>query len=48
VQVAESSGGFFSSLDCMMITGVAAIAEKEGVSDQSKPATGDEFKTGQV
>lgn len=30
VQVAESSGGFFSSLDCMRITGVAAIAEKEG------------------
>ena len=30
VQVAESSGGFFSSLDCMQITGVAAVAEKEG------------------
>jgi uncharacterized protein (DUF362 family) len=30
VQVAESSGGFFSSLECMRITGVAAIAEKEG------------------
>jgi uncharacterized protein (DUF362 family) len=30
VQVAESSGGFFSSLECMEITGVAAIAEKEG------------------
>ncbi len=30
VQVAESSGGFFSSMDCMRITGMAAIAEKEG------------------
>ncbi|HZO88866.1 MAG TPA: DUF362 domain-containing protein [Chthonomonadaceae bacterium] len=30
VQVAESSGGFFSSLDCMKITGMAAIAQKEG------------------
>ena len=30
VQVAESSGGFFSSLECMHITGMAAIAEKEG------------------
>src|SRR5690242_3093101 len=32
VQVAESSGGFFDSLACMKITGVAAIAEKEGRS----------------
>jgi uncharacterized protein (DUF362 family) len=30
VQVAESSGGFFNSIDCMKITGMAAIAEKEG------------------
>lgn len=30
VQVAESSGGFFSSMQCMEITGMAAIAEKEG------------------
>src|SRR3954465_6526883 len=30
VQVAESSGGFFNSLDCMRITGMAALAEKEG------------------
>ncbi len=30
VEVAESSGGFFSSLDCMRITGIAAIAEKYG------------------
>lgn len=30
VQVGESSGGFFSSLECMRITGIAAIAEKEG------------------
>src|ERR1041384_7606159 len=30
VQVAESSGGFFSSLDCMKITGMAAIARREG------------------
>jgi len=30
VQVAESSGGFFNSIDCMKITGVAAIAEREG------------------
>jgi uncharacterized protein (DUF362 family) len=30
VQVAESSGGFFSSLDCMRITGMTAIAKKEG------------------
>src|ERR1044071_9094823 len=26
VQVAESSGGYFSSLDCMRITGMAAVA----------------------
>lgn len=30
VQVAESSGGFFSSLDCMKVTGMAAVAEREG------------------
>jgi uncharacterized protein (DUF362 family) len=30
VQVAESSGGFFSSRDCMRITGMAAMAEREG------------------
>src|SRR5436189_5236744 len=30
VQVAESSGGFFSSLDCMKVTGMAALAKKEG------------------
>jgi uncharacterized protein (DUF362 family) len=30
VQVAESSGGFFSSLQCMKITGMAAMAEREG------------------
>jgi uncharacterized protein (DUF362 family) len=30
VQVAESSGGFFSSLECMHITGMAAVAEREG------------------
>ncbi len=30
VQVAESSGGFFSSKNCMEITGMAAVAEKEG------------------
>src|SRR5437763_635644 len=30
VLVAESSGGFFSSLDCMRITGMAAMAEREG------------------
>src|SRR5438105_6600648 len=30
VQIGESSGGFFSSIDCMRITGVAAIAEREG------------------
>ena len=30
VQVAESSGGFFSSVQCMKVTGMAAIAEKEG------------------
>lgn len=30
VQVAESSGGFFSSLECMEITGMAAVAEREG------------------
>lgn len=29
VQVAESSGGTFSSIDCMEITGVAAVAERE-------------------
>jgi uncharacterized protein (DUF362 family) len=30
VQVAESSGGYFSSLECMSITGMAAVAEREG------------------
>jgi uncharacterized protein (DUF362 family) len=30
VQVAESSGGYFSSLECMKVTGVAAVAEREG------------------
>ncbi len=30
VQVAESSGGFFNSITCMRITGVAAVAEREG------------------
>ncbi|HEX6125286.1 MAG TPA: DUF362 domain-containing protein [Pyrinomonadaceae bacterium] len=30
VQVGESSGGFFSSLECMWITGMSAIAEREG------------------
>lgn len=30
VQVAESSGGYFSSLDCMKVTGMAAVAEREG------------------
>jgi uncharacterized protein (DUF362 family) len=30
VQVAESSGGFFSSLECMRVTGMAAIADREG------------------
>ena len=30
VQVAESSGGFFNSLECMRITGMAALAEREG------------------
>src|SRR2546421_8196773 len=30
VQVAESSGEFLSSLACMKVTGMAAVAEKEG------------------
>jgi uncharacterized protein (DUF362 family) len=30
VQVGESSGGFFSSIECMTVTGMAAVAEKEG------------------
>ncbi|HEV8541484.1 MAG TPA: DUF362 domain-containing protein [Verrucomicrobiae bacterium] len=30
VQVGESSGGFFSSRDCMRITGMTAMAEREG------------------
>ena len=30
VQVAESSGGFFSSMECMKVTGMAAVAEREG------------------
>lgn len=30
VQVAESSGGYFSSLECMSITGMAAVAERAG------------------
>ena len=32
VQVAESSGGFFSSLECMRITGMGAVDEREGPS----------------
>lgn len=45
IQVAESSGGFFSSLECMRITGMAAIAEREGAelvdlgSDETKNRT---------
>src|SRR5207302_10310537 len=30
VLVGESSGGCFSSLECMRITGVGAVAEREG------------------
>ena len=30
VQVAESSGEFLSSIECMRVTGVAAVAEKHG------------------
>jgi uncharacterized protein (DUF362 family) len=30
VQVGESSGGYFSSLECMKVTGMAAVAEREG------------------
>src|SRR5947209_7889353 len=30
IQVGESSGGSFSSLECMRITGMAAVAEREG------------------
>jgi len=30
VQVAESSGGFFSSTECMRITGMASLSRKEG------------------
>jgi uncharacterized protein (DUF362 family) len=30
VQVAESSGGFFDSIECMNITGMAAMAKREG------------------
>ncbi|HEX2639409.1 MAG TPA: DUF362 domain-containing protein, partial [Pyrinomonadaceae bacterium] len=30
VQVGESSGGFFPSSECMSITGMTAVAEKEG------------------
>src|SRR5262249_25126484 len=30
VQIAESSGGFFNSIACMKITGMAAMAEREG------------------
>src|SRR5438874_10301821 len=30
VQIGESSGGFFSSLECMKVTGTAAVAEREG------------------
>jgi len=30
VQVAESSGGVFSSIQCMKVTGMAAVAELEG------------------
>ncbi|HWB52719.1 MAG TPA: DUF362 domain-containing protein [Tepidisphaeraceae bacterium] len=30
VQVGESSGGFFESIQCMRITGIAAVAEKHG------------------
>src|SRR5215207_8204792 len=30
VLVGESSGGYFSSLECMKVTGMAAVAEREG------------------
>lgn len=30
VQIAESSGGFFNSITCMEITGMATMAEREG------------------
>src|SRR5829696_5002793 len=30
MQIGESSGGFFSSLECMKVTGMAAVAEREG------------------
>src|SRR5918997_4722090 len=30
VQVAESSGEFLSSIECMRVTGMAAVAEKHG------------------
>lgn len=30
VQVGESSGGFFNSMECMKVTGMAALAEREG------------------
>jgi uncharacterized protein (DUF362 family) len=30
VIVVESSGGFFSSMDCIRITGMAALVEREG------------------
>src|SRR3954469_25142383 len=30
IQVGESSGGSFSSLECMRITGMAAVVEREG------------------
>jgi uncharacterized protein (DUF362 family) len=30
VQVGEASGGFFSSIECMTVTGVAAVAKREG------------------
>jgi uncharacterized protein (DUF362 family) len=32
VQVGECSGGFFPSLQCMRITGMAAVAEREGAA----------------
>jgi hypothetical protein len=38
VQVGESSGGFFSSLECMGITGMAVVAEREGAQDAARSA----------
>jgi uncharacterized protein (DUF362 family) len=53
VIVGESSGEFFSSLECMKVTGVAAVAEREGaetvdLGSDDTPSRDVRLKTGGV